>query len=98
MIEQRPWTDSARTYEVDVESVASESASAAVYRAVAAVADRKPENLEPLGRTIDVDALDALLDGPGAETACRVTFRYQGYAVEVVADETIRLTPLSDEA
>ncbi|MFC7142010.1 HalOD1 output domain-containing protein [Halosimplex aquaticum] len=97
MINQRAWADSPHAYEADLESVAPESASVAVYRAVAALTDTEPESLDPLGRTVDTDALDALLDGSG-DSDCRVSFRYQGFLVEVAAGDSVRLTPLSEGA
>ncbi|WP_415382337.1 HalOD1 output domain-containing protein [Halosimplex sp. TS25] len=97
MTDQSARADGSPAYEVDLESVEPESASVAVYRAVAALANAEPESLDPLGRTVDTDALDALLDGSG-DSACRVTFRYQGFRVEVAADDSVRLTPLHGDA
>lgn len=98
MTDQRAWTDGSRAYEIDLASIASESASVAVYRAVAALTGRRPEHLEPLGGAVDADAHDALLDSTAdSDARCRVAFSYQGYRVEIVAGETIRLTPLRDD-
>ncbi|WP_436924092.1 HalOD1 output domain-containing protein [Halosimplex amylolyticum] len=99
MNEQRVWADDSDVYETDLESVAPESACVAVYRAVAALANTEPESLEPLGEVLDPDALDALLDGSADSTVrCRVSFRYEGFLVEIVAGDSIRLTPLREDA
>lgn len=71
-----------------------EPLSLRVVRLVAIAADRRTTAIEPLGRIIDTDALDALFaparsdsDGPSVE----VSFRYEGYRVEVDAERTVRL-------
>ncbi|NHN46034.1 hypothetical protein G9464_00285 [Halostella sp. JP-L12] len=60
----------------------------AVTRVVKAVADAvgtSPNELPPLYRTVDPDALETVLDAPGA---C-ARFEYAGHVVEVRGDGTV---------
>jgi hypothetical protein len=75
------------TYELDDD----EEPSDGVYAAVAEASERSPMDLPPLARTVDPDALDALLtDRPGAS---EVTLEYGGYQVTVTA-AAVHLEPL----
>ena len=67
-----------------------------VVDAVAAEAGSDPEALEPLARTVDPDALNALFDPPAMGTTRhrRVAFRYAGYEVTVRGDGRIELEEL----
>lgn len=60
------------------------SPSGAIIATVATAMDREPTALEPLGRCVDADALDSLLDG-GADGPLSVSFSYQGLDVEIDA-------------
>lgn len=69
------------TYTLDDEEAPSDG----VYAAVAAVDDRSPLDLPPLARTVDPDALDALLaDESGTR---EITFEYAEYLVTAAPDE-----------
>lgn len=67
--------------------------SSGVYAAVAAADGRSPLDLPPLARTIDPDALDALLTPQAG--AHEVTFEYAGYLV-TATPETIRVEPVDE--
>jgi len=63
-----------------------ERPSAAVVETVAAVTNRRPEDLEPLYQTVDPDALDSLLrrDTAGSgDGEVSVSFAYAGQTVTV---------------
>lgn len=65
-----------------------------VVRSVAAVAGEDPADLEPLGETVDTDALDRVIDslpggGPG-----RVTFTFACHRVDIAADGRVEIYPL----
>jgi hypothetical protein len=65
-----------------------------VVRLVAIASDRREIDLEPLGRRIDTDQLDALFDPAflsGAETRVSVKFAYEGYVVDIDDDGTVRI-------
>lgn len=64
---------------------ADESPSQGVYSVVAAVENCSPLDLEPLAKTTDPDALDALLTGD--TRADRIEFEYCGYEVTATPDE-----------
>ena len=65
----------------------TDSISLHVVEALAATADTDPLDLEPpLYDVIDPEALDRLFR-PG--NGCRVTFTYDGHAVDVRADGTV---------
>ena len=84
----------------------TEPASEAVVAAVSAATERGVESvpagdaavssrLEPLYRTVDPDALDALFrpTAEGVRRDVRVAFRYAGCAVTVRADGVVRVRP-----
>lgn len=72
----------------------NERPSDAVVRLVASVRECDPLDLEPLGRAIDPDALDALFaerpDGLDAGSAT-VSFSYCGYALTINGTEAERV-------
>lgn len=78
-----------------------ESLAYTVVTAVAAIRDTDPVDLPTLYECVDVDALDALVDGsrtrPGGVDG-HVTFAYAGCEVTVDFDGWIRLSPLTDES
>ncbi|UIP01516.1 hypothetical protein Hbl1158_15375 (plasmid) [Halobaculum sp. CBA1158] len=66
--------------------------SIAVIEAVAAVTGRDPTALPPLEDRIDVDGLNDVLTGNGADDAgVYVSFTYAGVAVAVAASGDIAL-------
>ena len=59
-----------------------------VHRIVTEIATREgtdPTEMEPIAGAIDVDALEALFDGPPTFSG-HVSFTYSGYEVTVAAD------------
>lgn len=58
--------------------------STAVVEAVAAATDREPTSLDALQRTVDVDAVDALL--ASASAPIRVSFSYEATRVVLRGD------------
>lgn len=74
------------TYTLDDEEVPSDG----VYAAVAEIDGRSPLDLPPLARTVDPDALDALLAGESG--AREITFEYAQYLVTATPDE-VRVDP-----
>lgn len=76
--------DAFRVYELDPD----EAPSTGVVMAVAAVTGEPAGSLEPLGATVDTDALDRLVD-PAGHTPVSVTFTYAGTTVTV--DSTRRV-------
>lgn len=82
-------------YEVALDAVDAESPSAAVYRVAAALRNCGLDQLDPIVDAVDPDALDRLVtDG----SRCTVSFRYEGFAVEVVGDRRLRFVPVDDQA
>lgn len=72
----------------------SEPSSLRVVRLVAIASDREATDLEPLAQIIDTDALNALFSTARSrsdEHSAKVSFRYEGYRVEVDADGEVRL-------
>lgn len=70
------------------------TAGLAVVEAVAAVEGTDPVALEPIGKTVDVDALDALVTSLGDDGAGRISLSYHGYRVFVGAGRHIELEPI----
>lgn len=52
-----------------------------------------PRDLPPLGRTIDLEALDTFIES--AQSELTIEFSIQGHAVTVTGDGVITLDPLS---
>jgi hypothetical protein len=71
--------------------------SVAVVEAVAATIGRDPTEMTPLQRTVDVDALDSLLDG-GDGSPVSVSFEYQGLPVTVDGDGGVTVWPDGHES
>ncbi len=76
--------------------------SATVTDAVSEATGKDLRSLRPLHDVVDPDALDSLCssvdDAAGRPTGgCRVTFRYEGHRVRVVADERVVVIPVRDE-
>ena len=72
--------------------------STVLVELVAEVTDADPVGLEPLGRVVDPEAMDALFAStrayPGNHAAgSRLAFRFEGLHVTVEADGVIRLEP-----
>lgn len=63
----------------------------AVVEAVAAATDRDPREMPPIQRTVDVDALDALLTA-GTDSSLRVSFEYLDATVTIHPDDTVDVT------
>jgi len=73
----------------------SESASAAIVSAVAAVSDTDPRDMDPLHSTIETDALNALAEPQcTAEGDVHVTFEFHGYEVTASDYGSFKIRPL----
>lgn len=71
------------TYEID----GDESPSIAVVRAVAALTDTSPLDLDPLYDVVDPEHLDGLFEGTGDDTVrTESTFTFDGCEVTVTDD------------
>lgn len=71
----------------------------AVVRTVAAAANRRPTDLEPLSDSVDTDALDALSasrDRPATDGSTRLSVTYAGYEVTVRSDGKVVATPTAN--
>ncbi len=71
----------------------------AVVRTVAIAADAEPTGIEPIFRSIDPDALDALVGsvGDGGRSApVTVSFTFVGHDVTVGSDGTVAVRPRSE--
>ena len=71
-----------------------EPVSVRIVRLVAVAADREVTDLDPLGATIDVDALDQLVHSRSftdPETTIEVSLTYEGYLVEIEANGTVNV-------
>ena len=78
----------------DYDPDGGESFCARIVRLVAVAADRNPNDLTPLGRVIDADALErfvgsAITDKP--KTGVALAFDYEGYRIDIEADGTVSI-------
>jgi hypothetical protein len=67
---------------------AGEQPSLAIVEAVAVATNRKPTELPPLQRVVDVDALEALLTG---ESDVQISFQYEQTGVCIGSEGGIEL-------
>ena len=82
--------DSKRTPSQTFTCPDDESVSAAVVRAVAAFTGRDPLSMEPLYRSVDPGALDALFESQSQRPGL-VEFSFSGLRVQVTASGTGKL-------
>ena len=76
---------------------AGEPVTTSVIVSVAAVDGAEPTALPPLHRTIDTDALEAVVcSAHEADTPLRVSFRYAGYRITVESDGSIAIGEAAD--
>ncbi|WP_340097925.1 HalOD1 output domain-containing protein [Salinibaculum salinum] len=71
----------------------SESPTASVLKAVAAVTNRSLVGLKPLYDVIDPDVLNQLCDSGQEASTCRVSFRFEGCDVTVHGDGRTVVSP-----
>lgn len=77
------------------EIVSNPPSTRIAYR-LAEESDTDIEDLRPLARSVDPEALDAVFDGRSAENAY-VTFRHEGYTVTVTGDGDVLVDPVDAE-
>ncbi len=65
--------------------------SVAVVETIAATIDRDPTEIEPLHRTADMDALDALLVNTDETTDLELSFFHEGVEVVVRSSGTVEV-------
>lgn len=73
-----------------------EQISMAIVRAMSAIDGRPPEELPPLGRYLDPDALDAVFD-TGSDSSSpggQLSFTYNEHRVTLVNGEYLELSPI----
>ena len=68
-----------------------EKPSEVVVRAILSVCDAGPGEIEPLYQTIDLEALDTLVDCSTDSEPVSVTFEYDQYFVTVYGDERVTI-------
>ncbi|ODR79411.1 hypothetical protein BG842_06945 [Haladaptatus sp. W1] len=82
------------------ENTDNESISTVIAETIATHKGIDPADLEPLYKTIDPDALDALFapqnDGT-ARTTGQITFTHAGYETTVKSDRTVTVEPIDEE-
>ncbi len=93
---QRTRDENVPVREVDLDEATDRSTSYVVVRSIADLTDREPEDLEPLWDSVDPEALDSFVaHASESSTPYQLSFRYQGYTVEVVGNRWLRI--FSDE-
>lgn len=82
------------------ENTNNKSISTVIAETIATHKGVDPANLEPLYKTIDPDALDALFaprtDGT-ARTTGQIIFTHAGYEITVNSNRTITVEPIEEE-
>lgn len=78
----------------DLEKV---SPGIAVVEAIAAAEGVDPLDIEPLGATIDLEALDSILRSGSSQSDPTVTLRIQGYEITLYSSECLVLQRLDSE-
>jgi len=82
----------AKAQQSSVTTEADAALSALVVNALSAATETPADELPPLYRVIDPDALDVLFSG--CDTDGSVEFQYAGQTVTVFADRTIEVSSL----
>ncbi|WP_336328641.1 HalOD1 output domain-containing protein [Halovenus sp. HT40] len=54
-----------------------------IVEAIAGIKDKRPTDLPPLGREVDVDALNSLLGADSNDAEVGVSFEYEGLQVTI---------------
>ncbi|QSX00750.1 HalOD1 output domain-containing protein [Haloterrigena alkaliphila] len=88
------WDEIIPVYKVDLEQTPDQSTSFMVIQSIAELTGQEPDELEPLWNHVDPEALNSVV-ARAEETAtpCRLTFQYQGYTVEIVTNDELRIVP-----
>lgn len=87
---QEPQPQSAVPFRYSI--AVDETVCEAVYTAVATVEACSALDLDPLGESVDPDALNALFPVDGRNEQCHLTLQYCGYELHVTGDEITVLT------
>lgn len=76
----------------------STSTSMAVVASLSEVAGVDPIELDPLGASVDTDALDDLVDVRGRKNGdCSVAFTVEGYGITVYSYGLVTIAPLEHD-
>lgn len=75
----------------------ADSPSIALVEAVAAIEGCDPTALDPLGDTIDVDALNTVVHHSDGTRSIEVTFPYEGYRVTIRSDGAMEVLPIDPD-
>lgn len=68
---------------------ADETPVEGIIKAISAISDIEPTDIDPIYPAVDPDALDAVFRREPRDT--RVAFRYDGYQVEVTSDGVVKV-------
>ncbi|WP_408957474.1 HalOD1 output domain-containing protein [Natrinema sp. 74] len=81
-------------YKVELDKATNQSTSSLVIRGIAELTGQKPAELEPLGNSVDPEALDSFVaHTKEGTTSCRLTFQYHGYTVVIVGNRWLQIAP-----
>lgn len=71
--------------------------SITLVEVIAALEGNDPTALEPLSHTIDMDALDTVLDHANGIQSTLITFSYKRYQVTIQSDGIIEVLPTDSD-
>lgn len=83
-------TGTSEEYETRFEHEGDESVATTIAVAVGELTEREVTELNPLGSSVDCEALDSLVRT--ADTPLSVSFQYEGFRIFVSGDGTITIT------
>lgn len=69
------------------------SPSLALVEAIATVEETDPIALEPIGNSIDMNAIDRIIHSSSADHDTRITLSYQGYHATISTAGIVELQP-----
>ena len=91
-----PSTDGGDGVTEPASDVRSNPPSTRVAYRLAEESDKAIEELRPLAKSVDPEALDAIFDGRAAARAY-VTFRHEGFTITVTGDGDVLVDPVDVE-
>lgn len=73
------------------------SPSLALVEAIAAIEETDPVDLEPIGNSIDMNAIDRIIHASNDDRETRITLSYQGYHVTISTAGVVELQPADSD-
>jgi hypothetical protein len=84
-------------YETESDALGRDIPSLAIAESIAAIERADATAMDPLGDTVDMNALNELIQSSTNDSDIRITFSIQGYQIAVHSDGVIELQPTDSD-